>query len=337
VTDELVASAKELAARAHATQRRKVGDLPYFSHLEAVAQLLIEHGHAAPELLAGAYLHDLLEDQPAFAAELRARLPALVVEMVEALSEPKCDASGQRLPKAVRFEAYFARVSQGSRAAELALPISCADKVHNTRSLIDAEAHGVPLLSRLNTRPGEQLLQLERLRTLYAGHVAPSLLLEYDAVRAALATTVERWLFGRAVQIAAEAHLSQFDRAGEPYILHPLRLALRAGSRDEQIVSVLHDVVEDSPWQLSELEREGFPERVLHALDALTKREHESYHDFIERVAANGLATRVKLLDLEHNSDLSRLPSPTDQDRARVEKYQRASQRLLQVLAKGDK
>ncbi|MGC4093219.1 MAG: HD domain-containing protein [Polyangiaceae bacterium] len=335
MSSAIVEAARELAARAHADQVRKSGGLPYFSHLEAVAELVRLHGHDQPEVVAAAYLHDLLEDRPAFEAEFRDSMPPEVIATVEALSEVKLDAQGRRLPKAVRFERYLHGLSVRTEATERALPISCADKIHNTQSLVDAEARGEPLLLRLNTRPGEQLSHMARLRRLYEGVVCTSLLAEFDRVRAELERTVSRWLFGRAVMIAAEAHLGQFDRGGEPYILHPLQLALRAATIDERTVAVLHDVVEDSSVTLEQLTREGFPERVVRAVDALTKREGEDYTAFIERVARDRLATRVKLLDLEHNSDLSRLPSsPTAADTARVHKYAQASARLQQELAR---
>lgn len=326
--------ASELAARAHRDQVRKSGGLPYFTHLEAVAKLVEEHGHGDPVLVAAAYLHDLLEDRPAFGDELRAKMPAEVVETVEALSEVKLDEQGRRLPKSVRFDRYLRGLSQRSPVTERALPISCADKIHNVESLIEAEARGEPLFLKLNTRPGEQLAHLSRLRPLYADVVAPSLLARFDRAHRELAATVERWLFGRAVMLAAEAHLSQYDRAGQPYILHPLRLSLSAETTEERIVALLHDVVEDSPLTLEFLLREGFSERIVRAVDALTKRPEEAYDAFIERVGRDRLASRVKLLDLAHNSDLSRLPNATATDVARVEKYERASRYLREELAK---
>jgi hypothetical protein len=139
-------------------------------------------------------------------------------------------------------------------------------------------------------------------------------------------------LLGRAAVIAEEAHQGQLDRAGAPYILHPLHLAAQASTVDERIVALLHDVVEDTAWDLPALAREGFSETVLRAIDALTRRPDETYDDFVERVARDRLATRVKILDLSHNSDLSRLPSATEEDRARVRKYERARKRLEDEL-----
>ncbi|HEY8428685.1 MAG TPA: HD domain-containing protein [Sandaracinaceae bacterium] len=330
----LVREARELARKAHADHFRKAGHVPYFVHLESVAQLLAQHGHDDELTLAAAYLHDLVEDRPAFADEMRSTMPKEVVDTVHALSEVKRDADGRPRDKRARFEGYLRGLRAGTDAARRAIPVSCADKIDNVRSLVAAERSGESLLARLSTRPGEHGAQLAALRELYAPVVSPSLLAELDRATAELLETIERWLPGRAVAIAAEAHLGQYDKAGAPYVYHPLRLMMRAATDEEKMVAVLHDVVEDSPWTLEELAREGFPRRVLRAIEALTKREGESYDAFIERIAKDRLATRVKLLDLEDNSDLSRLREPTDADRARVEKYARAIRRLRAELEK---
>lgn len=128
----------------------------------------------------------------------------------------------------------------------------------------------------------------------------------------------------RAIQIAAEAHAGQVDKGGKPYILHPLRVMLAMTTDEERIVAVLHDALEDGPWPIEiALKHAQFSPAVMVALDALTKRPKEAYADFIARVKLNPLATRVKLADMRDNSDLSRIPNPTEKDRARRAKYQR--------------
>ncbi len=326
--DALVSRARELARAAHAGQMRKSGGVPYFEHLARVAELVGEHGHDDPTTVAAAYLHDLLEDRPVFADRLRAEMPPAVVAIVEVLTEPKLGPSGATRPKADRFADYLAQIGQDTAAARAAIPISCADKVHNLSSLVEAEAAGDGLLARLSTRPGQHASQLAKLRPIYASRVSASLLAAFDDAVAKLAATIERWLPGRAVALAAEAHLGQFDKAGEPYIEHPMRLMLRAESPVEKVVAILHDVVEDTRWTLEQLEGEGFAPAVIAALDRLTRREDESYEQFIERVDEDPLARRVKLLDLEDNADLDRIPEPTERDRDRVAKYQRAIARL---------
>jgi hypothetical protein len=176
----VVRAAAALALRAHANQRRKAGNVPYFTHLEAVAKLVAEHGHDDEVTVAAAYLHDLLEDQPEFAAELRATMPASVVETVEVLSEDKFDAEGNKRPKQARFEDYCAALQQGTAAARRALPISAADKIHNALSLVLADP-GEGLLLKLSTKPDEHRIHHTRLRTIYSGNVSPSLLSAFDA------------------------------------------------------------------------------------------------------------------------------------------------------------
>ena len=128
----------------------------------------------------------------------------------------------------------------------------------------------------------------------------------------------------RAIEIAAKAHAGQVDKAGQPYVLHPLRMMLAVTTPEARLAAVLHDVVEDTAVTLDELRAEGFPASVLEAVDALTKREGEDYEAFIRRVAPNPIAREVKLADLRDNSDLSRIAEPTERDRERIRKYQRA-------------
>ena len=139
-------------------------------------------------------------------------------------------------------------------------------------------------------------------------------------------------LLGRAVAIAATAHQNQLDKANAPYILHPLRLLLRGQTPLEQIVAVLHDVVEDSDWTLEQLAAEGFPSEAIAALNCLTRRSDESYDEFIDRVLTNSLAMRVKRYDLEDNMTLTRMTVLTAKDVERLQRYHAVYQRLLQAL-----
>ncbi len=134
----------------------------------------------------------------------------------------------------------------------------------------------------------------------------------------------------RAICIATDAHQGQVDKAGAPYILHVLRVMLSVSSNAERIVAALHDVVEDTPWTLEALRAEGFGEDVIAAIDCMTRREGELYDSFIQRVSTNSISRRVKLADLNDNADLSRIQSPTEQDRARVAKYERAIRALTE-------
>jgi (p)ppGpp synthase/HD superfamily hydrolase len=137
----------------------------------------------------------------------------------------------------------------------------------------------------------------------------------------------------RAIAIAAEAHAGQFDKGGQPYILHPLRVLLRVQGTSEQIAAVLHDVVEDSSVTLEHLAAEGFTAEVLAALEALTKKHGESRVQAAKRAAANPIARAVKLADNAENSDLSRIPNPTPKDYERLEEYRQVRAILLAANA----
>ncbi len=134
----------------------------------------------------------------------------------------------------------------------------------------------------------------------------------------------------KAISIAVAVHRGKLDKVGQPYILHPLRVMFRCEGEIERIVAVLHDVIEDTEVTLDDLRREGFSDEVLTALECVTKRQGESYEQFVERAAANLIARRVKLADLEDNMDIRRLLSITEEDRARLAKYLQAWRRLKQ-------
>jgi (p)ppGpp synthase/HD superfamily hydrolase len=129
----------------------------------------------------------------------------------------------------------------------------------------------------------------------------------------------------RAIAIAATAHTGQTDKAGAPYILHPLRVMLRVSTDVERITAVLHDLVEDcEDWSFERLRTEGFTLEVIEALRSVTKREGEAYEDFVTRACQNPIGRRVKLSDLHDNCDLSRISNPTAKDHERVARYRRA-------------
>jgi (p)ppGpp synthase/HD superfamily hydrolase len=136
----------------------------------------------------------------------------------------------------------------------------------------------------------------------------------------------------RAIAIALTAHAGQTDKAGTPYILHPLRVMLAQTSEAARIAAVLHDVVEDGEdWTLERLRAEGFSPEVVEAVDHLTKRESEKddYPAFVKRAAANPIARQVKLADLNDNLDVTRLLTVSDKDRERLNRYLQARSELL--------
>jgi len=127
-----------------------------------------------------------------------------------------------------------------------------------------------------------------------------------------------------AISLAAQAHKGQKDKAGAPYLLHPLRMMMRMTSEAAMMAAVLHDVVEDTGWTLEQLREEGFPDEVLRAVDCLTHRGGESYQEFVERVQTNPLARQVKIADLEDNMNIRRINMLGAKDLERLEKYHKA-------------
>jgi len=149
--------------------------------------------------------------------------------------------------------------------------------------------------------------------------------------------TFDLELINKAIEIAEKAHRGQVDKAGKPYILHPLRVMMnfcfdKSENKAAVICAVLHDVIEDTDVTLDDLHAEGFSDEVLAALDCLTKRDKESYDDFISRILVNELACKVKICDIADNMDMSRLPNPTKHDEARNKKYRAAADRIVAVF-----
>jgi len=131
-----------------------------------------------------------------------------------------------------------------------------------------------------------------------------------------------------AIALAVQAHKGQVDKTGAPYILHPLRVMFRLETESERMAAVLHDVVEDTDVGLEMLTAVGYPREVVEAVDSLTRREQETYEAFVERLAHNPLARRVKLADLEDNMDVRRLATVTAKDAERLARYRAAWEKL---------
>ncbi len=126
-----------------------------------------------------------------------------------------------------------------------------------------------------------------------------------------------------AFMLAKHVHNGQTDKAGAEYILHPFRVSqFVKGGPAEITIALLHDVVEDTDTTLEDLRQEGFPENVVNGVDAVTRRSEEARDIYLNRVKNNPSARLVKLADLKHNSDLSRIPDPREKDLKRVQNYQ---------------
>lgn len=128
-------------------------------------------------------------------------------------------------------------------------------------------------------------------------------------------------LLGKAIAIAALAHQEQTDENGFPYILHPIRMMLRMDTETEMMAAVLHDILEDTNWTLEQLKTEGIPGDVLDLVERLSRYNHQSYEEFIERIIEDHTAIKIKLADLEDNMDMRRLPAISIDDINRLKKY----------------
>ena len=128
----------------------------------------------------------------------------------------------------------------------------------------------------------------------------------------------------KAYEIAKRAHQGQVDKAGEDYIKHPEKVASFVKTDEEKAVAYLHDVIEDTELTLEDLYAYGFSKKVIEAVDIITKKRGEDYQSYLNSVKKNKLARAVKLADLRHNSDLTRLTEVTEKDIKRKEKYQKA-------------
>lgn len=139
------------------------------------------------------------------------------------------------------------------------------------------------------------------------------------------------------ILIATQAHKGIKDKAGAPYILHPLRMMMRMKTEEEMMTAVLHDVVEDArdnpeenKWTFEKLKNAGFSDEVLKAVECVTNREGESYEQFIERAGKNPIARQVKIADLEDNMNIQRIGEISPKDLERLKKYHK-SWRVLTV------
>lgn len=131
-------------------------------------------------------------------------------------------------------------------------------------------------------------------------------------------------LANKAYRIAQKAHFGQVDKAGVDYIKHPETVASFVTTDEEKAVAYLHDVIEDTAVTLDDLKDNGFSEKVITAIDILTKKRGQDYQTYLKAVRENELARVVKLADLRHNSDLTRLNQVTQKDLNRCKKYQDA-------------
>jgi (p)ppGpp synthase/HD superfamily hydrolase len=136
-----------------------------------------------------------------------------------------------------------------------------------------------------------------------------------------------------AIALASSEFLGKFDRGGKPYILHCLEVARMLRSDDMELIAaaVLHDLFEDTNVTAAELRSRGFTERVITAVLCVTKMPGESEEEYKAKVRSNKDAIRIKMSDLQHNSDIRRLKGVTEKDVKRIEKYMKFYDELKQL------
>ena len=131
-----------------------------------------------------------------------------------------------------------------------------------------------------------------------------------------------------ALKLCFEAHKDQIDKSGMPYVFHPFHLAEQMVDENTTIVALLHDVIEDTEYTLDDLRKFGFAEDVLSAISLMTHADDVPYMEYVVKIKTNPIAKAVKLADLKHNSDMSRLDRITQTDEERAKKYKQAIELL---------
>lgn len=132
----------------------------------------------------------------------------------------------------------------------------------------------------------------------------------------------------KAMKLCFHAHKDQTDKSGIPYVFHPIHLAEQMTDEDTTVVALLHDVVEDTDYTIDDLAAMGFNHRVIAAIQLMTHAEGVPYMDYVAKIKDNPIAKAVKLADLAHNSDITRMDVVDEKAKARVEKYAKAIQFL---------
>lgn len=128
----------------------------------------------------------------------------------------------------------------------------------------------------------------------------------------------------KAMQLCFAAHKDQTDKSGMPYVFHPFHLAEQMTDEYTTVVALLHDVIEDTDYTPDDLRVMGYPQPVIEAIEAMTHPEGVPYLDYVANIKKNSIAAKVKLEDLMHNSDTSRLDVVDEKAMSRLKRYQKA-------------
>lgn len=133
----------------------------------------------------------------------------------------------------------------------------------------------------------------------------------------------------KAIKLMFEKHKDQVDKSGIPYVFHPFHLAEQMDDEETTITALLHDIVEDTDTTFDDLRKLGFSDNVINALKLMTHDKNIDYFEYVKNISKNPIARKVKIKDLEHNMDTSRLDEVTDKDLERVKKYKKCHKYLL--------
>lgn len=135
----------------------------------------------------------------------------------------------------------------------------------------------------------------------------------------------------KAMKLCFDNHKEQKDKTGLPYVFHPFYLATQMKDEYSTVCALLHDIVEDCDVSFEDLEKYGFPIEVIEALKLLTHKKEDDYFDYVRKICTNELAVKVKIADLKHNSDLSRLDVIDEYALKRNEKYKKALELIKEL------
>lgn len=135
----------------------------------------------------------------------------------------------------------------------------------------------------------------------------------------------------KAIKLMFDKQKNEIDKGGMPYVFHPFHLAEQMESEDEVVVALLHDIIEDTDVTIKELTKMGFTKQETDAISIMTHNKNDSYEKYIKKISTNKLATKVKIADLKHNLDITRLNEIKTKDLEKIEKYKK-SLRYLENL-----
>ena len=135
----------------------------------------------------------------------------------------------------------------------------------------------------------------------------------------------------KAMKLMYDRHKDQIDKSGMPYVFHPMHVAEQMNDEYTTIVGLLHDIVEDTDVTLEDLDRMEFPIEIIEAIKLMTHKEGVPYFDYVKAIGDNDIARKVKIADLEHNMDVTRLNEIDEWTKTRLEKYRMCHDYLCSI------